>query len=193
LRIDLNTTALPAEPIEPPRPRPTSTLRARGRAFTIIEILIVVVIMGILATVVIPQFNSASQQARENTLKDELRYLRTQITVFKAQHQDVPPGYPSGVPTGTPSAGAFAAQMTENSDINCYVSLTPSPSFTYGPYLSQMPSNPVNGMSSVEMVSNNQALPPPDGSTGWVYKPQTQEIFANVTGEDSSGQPFSSY
>jgi prepilin-type N-terminal cleavage/methylation domain-containing protein len=187
----LKCEALNFEPQVWPVRRSEVVLRARG--FTIIEVLIVVVIVGILATVVIPQFNSASQQARENTLKDELRYLRTQITVFKAQHQDVPPGYPSGIPTGTPSSSAFIAQMTENSDINCNVSVSPLPNFMYGPYLSQMPANPINGMSSVEVISNNQTLPSPDGTTGWVYQAQTQEIFANVTGNDSSGTPFANY
>ena len=45
------------------------------KGFTLVEILIVVVILGILATIVLPQFSNASATARENTLKDELRYL----------------------------------------------------------------------------------------------------------------------
>ncbi len=78
-----------------------------GRAgFTMIEMLIVVVILGILATIVIPQFSNASQNAKENTLKDELRYLRTQIVVYKAQHRDVPVGYPNGDMSQAPTASA---------------------------------------------------------------------------------------
>src|SRR5438105_7827710 len=69
------------------------TVRA---GFTLIEILIVVTILGIIATIVVPQFSTASNTARENMLKDELRYLRTQIVVYKAQHHDVNPGYPGG-------------------------------------------------------------------------------------------------
>src|SRR4051812_32333230 len=75
---------------------------SRG-GFTLVEILIVVVILGILATVVIPQFSNASQEARENTLKDDLRYLRIQIQVYKAQHRDVPPGYPNADPNQAPT------------------------------------------------------------------------------------------
>jgi general secretion pathway protein G len=173
--------------------RLSRTQFAGHRAFTLIEILIVVVILGILATVVIPQFNSATQQTRENTLKDELRYLRTQVVVFKAQHQDVPPGYPNGDPTGTPTAVDFTNQMTENTDLNCNVNATPNSVFQYGPYLSQMPVNPVNGLSTVILVGNNQSVPAPDGTSGWIFKPQTQEIFVNLTGNDNSGTAYFTY
>ena len=49
--------------------------------------------------------------------------VRTQIAVFKAQHQDVPPGYPCGDPTATPTADAFVEQMTQQSDVNCDLSV----------------------------------------------------------------------
>jgi prepilin-type N-terminal cleavage/methylation domain-containing protein len=167
--------------------------RPKFRAFTLIEILIVVIILAILAVIVIPQFTSASQQARENTIKDELRYLRTQIAVYKAQHEDVPPGYSSGNPNSAPSCTSFADEMTEHTDINSNTSTTASSTFGYGPYLSQMPTNPINGDATMEMVPNNQPMPAPDGTTGWVYQPQTQQIMVNLTGNDSSGIAYSSY
>jgi outer membrane lipoprotein-sorting protein len=36
-------------------------------------------------------------------------------------------------------------------------------------------------------------MPPVDGTTGWIYQPQTQQIIANVMGNDSSGTPYASY
>ena len=188
--------AFRSKPIDPPRLRRGLLPRHKSphvHGFTLVEILIVVVILGILATVVIPQFTSASQEARENTLKDELRYLRTQIVVFKAQHQDVPAGYPSGNASATPTAAAFVDQMTLHSDINCNTSAQSSPAYPYGPYLSQMPTNPVNGLNTITMVANNQSMPFADGTTGWIYQAQTQQIIANLTGNDSSGTPFANY
>src|SRR5215203_1625202 len=98
--------------------------RAGRRGFTLVEILIVVVILGILATLVIPQFSDASVTARENTLKDEVRYLRTQIIVYKAQHNDTPCGYPDGVVTSAPTADAFNGQMCKYTNDNGVVSNT---------------------------------------------------------------------
>jgi type II secretory pathway pseudopilin PulG len=159
-------------------------------AFTVIEVLIVVFVLAILATVVIPQFSRASQQTKQDSLKDVLQYLRTQVTVFKAQHQDVPPGYSQGDPTTAPEANEFVDQMTHESDVNCNLR---GPLLQYGPYLAKLPANPLNGMNTIEMVSNNDPIPAPDGKTGWIYKAQTQEIFANVTGRDASGTAYSSY
>src|SRR5438067_4738754 len=91
-------------------------LRQTRDAFTLIEILIVVIILGVLAAIIVPQFSSASHEARESTLKDCLRYLRTQMVVFKAQHRDVAPGFPNCDPSQTPDQATFLSQMTLCSD-----------------------------------------------------------------------------
>lgn len=159
-------------------------------AFTVTEILIVVFALAILGTVVIPQFSRASRQSQQNNLKDVIQYLRTQIAVFKAQHQDIPPGYPRGNPMAMPSESALVNQMTCHSDINFNLSMATLP---YGPYLAKMPANPMNGRDTVKVIGNNQALPLPDGSTGWIYQPQTQTVIANIAGKDDSGTSFSNY
>jgi general secretion pathway protein G len=169
-------------------------------AFTLVEILIVVVILGILAALVVPQFSNASQTARQSTLRDDLQYLRMQFGVFKAQHREIPPGYTTGA-QGTPSEASFVAQMTQFSAQDCTTSAAYTSTYQYGPYLSRMPDNPIVGQPGVLMIDDGQAMPDPSTlpitsgqeTYGWIYKPQTQQIMANLGGNDLNGIPFASY
>src|SRR5215213_7262621 len=85
--------------------------RRNPTGFTLIEILIVVTILGILAAIVVPELSSASRQAREGVMKDDLRFMREQITRYRIQHDDVPPGYPGGSIVAVPSETDFINQM----------------------------------------------------------------------------------
>ena len=60
------------------------------RAFTLIEILIVVVILGILAAIVIPQFTDASQEAMESSVVSQLQTIRSQIELHNVQWPNRP-------------------------------------------------------------------------------------------------------
>ena len=57
-----------------------------SRAFTLIEILIVVVILGILAAIVIPQFTDASNSAMEASVQTQLQTIRSQIELYNVQN-----------------------------------------------------------------------------------------------------------
>ena len=162
--------------------------------FTLIEMLIVVVILGILATIVIPQFSNASINAKENMLKDELRYLRTQIVVYKAQHHDIPPGYPDGDRTAPATAADFVAQMTKPTDDYGVTNATPTSVFKFGPYLSAMPGNPLTKLDGVLIVGDTEDMPAATSTDyGWYYKPSTGEVIGNVVGNDTAGNAYSSY
>jgi len=63
-------------------PTPRTNLR---NAFTLIEILIVVVILGILAAVVVPQFTNAADDANDAAVRTQLQTLRGQIELYRAQ------------------------------------------------------------------------------------------------------------
>src|ERR1700761_8978417 len=71
------------------------TYRTRKSGFTLVEILIVVIILGILAAIVIPQFTNASTDARNSSVASTLQTLRGQIELYKIQHADTPPALTS--------------------------------------------------------------------------------------------------
>jgi general secretion pathway protein G len=163
--------------------------------FTLIEILIVVIILGILAAIVIPNFTNATTATRENTLKDELRFLRSQIEVYGAQHTDTAPGYQAPIPPGgAPTNSNFVTQMTEFTDGQGNASVTASNQYQYGPYLSEMAANPINNLNTIEMVPDGASFPATaDGTTGFIFQPQTMHLEPNLLGNDSNGAPFINY
>src|SRR5881409_3704839 len=63
----------------------------RKTGFTLVEILIVVVILGILAAIVIPQFTSASEEAQVGNVQTQLQTLRSQIELFRVRNNANPP------------------------------------------------------------------------------------------------------
>lgn len=67
----------------------TRTVRQVKRGFTLIEILIVVVILGILAAIVIPQFTDASEEANESAAKSTLQTVRGQVELCRVKSPDV--------------------------------------------------------------------------------------------------------
>jgi general secretion pathway protein G len=76
-------------------------------AFTLVEILIVVVILGVLAAVVIPTFASCTNAAKDSCLAQDLGMLKRMVLVYKAQHLETAPGYPDGVRTQPPTEAAL--------------------------------------------------------------------------------------
>jgi general secretion pathway protein G len=133
----------------------------RKGGFTLVEILIVVIILGILAAIVIPQFTSASQDARKNSLVSQLQTIRSQIELYKLQHLDkLPPGM-NGSAGSVASATAWS-EMINRSNVNSSTG-TDSTAYPFGPYLQAAPVNPLNGNSNVLIVTADLA---PAAATG---------------------------
>lgn len=58
-------------------------LSSKGGAFTLVEVLIVLIILGILAAIVVPQFSNASQNATLSTLQTTLDTLRDSAELMR--------------------------------------------------------------------------------------------------------------
>lgn len=61
-------------------------MRRTRSGFTLVEVLIVVVIIGILAAVVVPQFSNASDNAMKSTLKSQLQTISSQLELYRVQN-----------------------------------------------------------------------------------------------------------
>jgi general secretion pathway protein G len=149
--------------------------RKPNRGFTLVEILIVVIILGILAAIVIPQFTNASTEARNNSTSSLLQTLRSQIELYKLQHNDE---LPPTLGTGT---NDWTAEMTVSTDAlhAAFVAGT-STTGPFGPYMQSAPKNVLNGSFVVEGVAADidpVTYDPADGA-GFVFNTSNGKIWA---------------
>ena len=166
----------------------------RARAFTLVEILIVVVLLGILAAVVIATVGNSTTAAKASALGTDLQLLRNFIMVYKSQHLEVAPGYPNGDTTAAPTEQAFVEQATMSSNNSGQTAAVGTPGFERGPYMQKMPVNPFNNLSTVEMLADGGNFPAnADDSHGWICKAATAEIRADTSGTDSNGKRYYDY
>lgn len=147
------------------------------KGFTLVEILIVVVILGILAAIVIPQFTNASTAAKASSVLSQLQTLRSQVELYKNQHNNE---YPTS--DGTLSGTWDWTKMTLKTDINGATGTTAG-THIYGPYMQQAPKNPF------VVAANNTVLGTTvDGSSAWVLNTTTGVIRAAVPTDTAAEQ-----
>lgn len=150
----------------------------RNKGFTLVEILIVVIILGILAAIVIPQFTEASNDARQSAVASDLQTVRSQIELFKVQHCEMMPGNDG---SGNYTEALFKNHLTQKSDQDG----TLNPSGAYGPYLQKFPINPFasTNQDGVEIVTSDPNTF--DGDPAWWYNSVNAKFGANTSGQGS--------
>ncbi len=71
--------------------RCTTRLPRRGEdGFTLIELMIVMVVIGVLATIAIPNYISSLKASKEAVLKEDLHVLRQQIDAYTNDKEKAP-------------------------------------------------------------------------------------------------------
>ena len=115
---------------------------ARKSGFTLVEILIVVVILGILAAIVVPQFTNASNEAIKGALQTQLQTINSQVELFRVRNQGA---YPDFAGTGWDD-------------------------LTTSEYLKELPLNGYTGQSDIIAgAASEAAAMDRDSDNGWTY------------------------
>ena len=130
------------------------------KGFTLVEILIVVIILGILAAIVVPQFTEASSDAKLSNLTTNLQSIRAQLELYRLHHNGAypPTDVTSALTKKTTSAGVVDAAGT------------------YGPYMQQFPANPFIDTAADAVKTDGAA------GSGWSYTPATGVFIAFSAG-----------
>jgi len=139
-------------------------LASLRKAFTLVEILIVVVILGILAAIVTPQFSNATTQAQEVATLDQLTKLRRALAMYYAHNNSTYPNVQAGNGTwGELLSGGFMREAPVNSWIG-------------------------TGSSKVIIIGNG-----PDAAWqtthGWIFDPATGNVWAGGFDGDDAAYP----
>jgi len=72
----------------------------RVDGFTLIELMVVIAIIGILASIAMPNMRRAPQQAKEAVLKEDLYQIRSSIDQYLGDHGEYPPSLQGLVDAG---------------------------------------------------------------------------------------------
>ena len=166
----------------------------KKKGFSLVEIILVVTLLGILAAIVVPSFQDHTTNAKESSVKSNLKTIRSQLEIYKLHHGGLPPGY---VNAAEAPITTLVLQLTATSSVTGAVSASkiPADPYLYGPYLKKIPENPYNGLNTITYVSGGTEFSAAaDGtSSGWLYKKETGEFKVNWTGNDKGGIPFYNY
>ena len=126
--------------------------------FTLIEILIVVIILGILAGIVIPQFSNATTSSKTGSVQTTAQTLRGAVQLYYYQHNDTLP----------PAATFWTAMMSQTDANGAAYNAGTSTTGPFGPYVQSIPSNALNS-SSVVIDGNTAPGAQTSSNCAWVY------------------------
>src|SRR4051794_22533320 len=145
-----------------------SSRAKRRRAFTLIEVLMVVTALAIIAGVVVPQVTTVMDDARNAAVLKDLREFTFAIERYRMDHN-------GSTPDLIQSDTLLQLLQTTDADGN----VGTGPQYSCGPYLLTVPRNALNGVTRVFRVNT---APPSDlqNRVGWIYHPATGQIWAGL-------------
>ncbi len=136
------------------------------KAFTMIELLIVISIIAILAVAIVPNFIGFDKEAKVSATKSNLDTLRSRITLFRAKE------------------GRYPADLGE------LLTMTYLDAGVSKPYLNKIPAEMISSKSGNSTYCAQYSTEPLSGRGGWAYLVDRAEVAVNITSplENSWGE-----
>ncbi len=166
------------------------------RGVNLVELLLVVIILGIIASIAIPRASRGARVTSHSELVNCLAILRTAIEEYAADHEGRFPGTNPDRTAGDSSL--FAVQLTKFTSVTGEVSDIRTSTHQFGPYVRRgIPAVPVGKhRGSWHVAIDIDHLMPtinPREPAGWIYNPLTGDLIANAEGADEAGQLYCNY
>jgi type II secretory pathway pseudopilin PulG len=159
------------------------------RAYTAIEIVLIILLLALLGTIVTPGASLAFDNAKNSRLQKDLRLLRAQIERYRSEHGGMGPHVNEN---GEFDPEKIIARMTGTT----YVTGKISNYAPLGPYIQDWPANPFcDGLSAQSITFGNSSPPPYDGTSGWYFNLTNRLVSPNhlAEGRTESATAFKTF
>lgn len=157
--------------------------RAPRRGFSMIELVIVVVIIGIIAAIAIPRMSRGPAAAADSAVAQNIQVIRSAVDLYQTEHNGTYPAANGSI--------TIADLLLKYSNIDgTAVSTTKDTStgIIYGPYLRTVPPITVGTRKGGNTIASADAA-----GVGWIYDSTSGSVSANATGTDGAGKAYASY
>ncbi|MCC6321486.1 MAG: prepilin-type N-terminal cleavage/methylation domain-containing protein [Phycisphaerales bacterium] len=125
----------------------------KSSAFTLIELVVVIVVLAILSGVAIPKYLDYSSKAKESACKGTLGAVRSAIANWYANQL---------VATGTGAYPTLTQLQTSGTVMQ-----------------DTIPANPFNGSGTISAATYSASSPPVSGNAGWNYDATNGKFWSN--------------
>ena len=114
------------------------------RAFTLVELLIVILVIAVLAAIAIPKFTDAGTRSKEASLKSNLKLIRNSIEIFRNDTGAYPSTLADLAVTAAPATGLSSAAASK----------TIISTDWKGPYLMAVPTDPISSAAFTYTITS---------------------------------------